>query len=40
MSGEQTLLTKILFKVFKMEQNIGKDFERGLARLKTLAESN
>lgn len=38
MSGTQNLLMKAMFAVMRMEQSIGADFERGLARLKTQAE--
>ncbi|WP_237232640.1 SRPBCC family protein [Rothia nasisuis] len=38
MSGEQNLMMKVMFKVFNMQKRIGADFERGLARLKAVAE--
>lgn len=38
MSGEQNLMMKVMFKVFNMQKRIGTDFERGLARLKAVAE--
>lgn len=39
MTGTQNFLMKVMFTVFKMEQSIGADFERGLARLKAVAEA-
>jgi carbon monoxide dehydrogenase subunit G len=39
MRGEQKGLMALLGKVMPMDKLVGKDFERGLARLKTAAES-
>jgi polyketide cyclase/dehydrase/lipid transport protein len=39
MSGENKGLTAVFAKVFNMEKLLGKDFEKGLARLKAVAES-
>ncbi|MCB0909170.1 MAG: SRPBCC family protein [Nocardioidaceae bacterium] len=39
MSGEQSGLGAVVGMVFSMDKLVGKDFERGLARLKELAES-
>lgn len=39
MSGEQNLIGRVFYKVMKMEQALGRDFEKGLARLKSLAEA-
>lgn len=39
MTGTQTGLMGVLGKVFPMDNLIGKDFDKGLARLKTIAES-
>lgn len=39
MTGEQGAFMRFLFKVMKMEQRIGADFERGLARLKATVEA-
>ena len=38
MTGEQKGLMSALGKVYSMDRLIGPDFEKGLARLKTLAE--
>jgi hypothetical protein len=38
MSGEQTGLMGVIGKVVKMDRLIGPDFEKGLARLKAVAE--
>lgn len=38
MSGPQNPLTKLLFAVMRIERGIGRDFERGLARLADAAE--
>ncbi len=38
MVGESTVLTKAFSRLFGMEKMIGTDFERGLAKLKRLAE--
>jgi len=37
MSGPLTYLFKIVHTVFSMDNMVGKDFEAGLASLKTLA---
>lgn len=39
MSGEQNAISRIFFTVFSMDRRLGADFEKGLARLKALAES-
>jgi len=39
MRGEQKGLMALLGKVFPMDRLVGKDFERGLARLKVAAEA-
>ena len=39
MSGENRGLAAVFAKVFSMDKLLGKDFEKGLARLKTAAES-
>ncbi|MFF2085009.1 SRPBCC family protein [Nocardia sp. NPDC058176] len=39
MTGTQTGLMGVLGKVFPMDNLVGKDFDKGLARLKTIAES-
>lgn len=39
MNGEQSGLGALFGKVISMDRLVGKDFERGLARLKELAES-
>ena len=38
MSGPQPFLVKMMSLVFNMEKMVGPDFERGLAKMKTLAE--
>ena len=38
MTGEQKGLMAVLGKVMPMDRMVGKDFERGLARLKAVAE--
>lgn len=40
MSGEQTGWMGVLGKVVPMDRLIGKDFEKGLARLKVVAEAS
>lgn len=40
MSGEQTGMMSVLGKVMKMDRLIGPDFEKGLARLKAVAEES
>ena len=39
MTGEHKGLGKLLSKVFSMDRLVGKDFDKGLARLKASAES-
>ncbi|MGV9675405.1 SRPBCC family protein [Nocardia sp. NPDC003482] len=39
MSGERNAVTSLLAKVIPMDSMIGRDFEKGLARLRTVAES-
>ncbi len=39
MSGEQSGIAALFGKVFSMDKLLGKDFEKGLARLKAAAES-
>jgi len=39
MSGEQKGLMALVGKVYPMDKLVGKDFERGLARLKAVAEA-
>ncbi len=39
MSGEQNLLMTLVGKVYSMDRMVGKDFEKGLARLKAAAEA-
>ncbi|WP_323791793.1 SRPBCC family protein [Nocardioides sp.] len=39
MSGEQKGLMALVGKVYSMDRLVGKDFERGLARLKVAAEA-
>ena len=38
MSGESTGLAAVFAKVFSMDKLLGRDFEKGLARLKGVAE--
>jgi hypothetical protein len=38
MSGEQKGVMALLGKVYSMDRMIGPDFEKGLARLKAVAE--
>jgi hypothetical protein len=38
MTGPQTLLSKVMGVFFPMEKFVGKDFDKGLARLKAAAE--
>ena len=38
MTGEQTGLMALFGKVVPMDRLVGKDFEKGLARLKAVAE--
>jgi len=39
MTGPQTFLSKLMGVIFNMDGMVGKDFERGLANLKILAEA-
>lgn len=39
MTGKRTLLTKVMGVVVSMDRFLGPDFEKGLGRLKTVAES-
>ena len=39
MTGRHNLLTKILSPIFNMDRMVGPDFERGLANLRTAAET-
>lgn len=39
MTGEQKGLMAVLGKVFSMDRLVGKDFERGLARLRAASEA-
>lgn len=39
MSGTNAGLAGVVTKVFKMDRLVGKDFEKGLARLKAVAEA-
>ena len=39
MSGENTGMAGVVTRLFKMTRLVGKDFERGLAQLKSAAES-
>ena len=39
MSGPSPFVTKVMGVFFNMEQLVGRDFERGLASLKTVSES-
>lgn len=39
MSGEQTGLMSVLGRVVSMDRLVGKDFDKGLARLKAVAEA-
>lgn len=39
MTGKKTLLTKVMGLFKSMDEFVGKDFERGLAQLKTTAEN-
>lgn len=40
MSGKKTLMTKVMGIVKSMDDFLGPDFEKGLARLKTTAEAS
>ena len=39
MTGENNGMAALFAKIFNMEKMLGKDFEKGLAQLKTTAES-
>jgi hypothetical protein len=39
MTGENTGIRALLVKLFRMDKVVGKDFEKGLARLKAAAEA-
>ena len=39
MSGEQRGLMSVLGRLVPMDRLVGKDFEKGLARLKSVAEA-
>ena len=39
MTGTQTGIWKLIGKVYPMDKLVGKDFEKGLAQLKTAAEA-
>jgi hypothetical protein len=39
MTGRKTLITKIMGVFMSMDKMIGKDFEKGLAQLKSLVEA-
>ena len=39
MHGPAPYMAKVMHMVFNMDKMIGKDFEVGLANLKTIAES-
>jgi len=39
MTGDNTGVAAVFAKVFNMDKLLGKDFDKGLARLKTAAES-
>lgn len=38
MTGQQNILMKVLFAVMRMDDRLGKDFEKGLRQLKARAE--
>lgn len=38
MTGEQTFVSKLFFTVFRMEKQLAKDFDKGLAQLSRVAE--
>ncbi len=40
MTGKKTFMTKVMGLVTSMDKLIGKDFDKGLARLKATAESS
>ena len=40
MTGEHQGMGKVFAKVFSMDKLVGKDFEKGLARLKAVSETN
>jgi hypothetical protein len=39
MTGRQKGFMKVMGKVFKIDKMVGPDFEKGLAKLKSVAES-
>ena len=39
MTGTQTGIWKLIGKIYPMDKLVGKDFDKGLARLKTAAEA-
>jgi hypothetical protein len=39
MSGPSPFVTKVMGVFFNMDEMVGKDFERGLANLKSVAEA-
>lgn len=39
MTGDKTLMTRVLGLFTSMDKMVGRDFEKGLARLKTVAEA-
>lgn len=39
MSGDQGPIGKLFYKIMKMDAALGRDFERGLGKLKAVAES-
>ena len=39
MSGEQNAIGRLFYALLRMEQALGRDFEKGLSRLKGLAEA-
>ncbi len=38
MTGQQNAIGRIFFAIMKMDQALGRDFEKGLGRLKALAD--
>lgn len=40
MTGQQSWIFKVFGFLFSMDKMVGKDFEKGLAKLKTVAEQN
>jgi carbon monoxide dehydrogenase subunit G len=39
MTGQSTYLQKVFGTIFNMDKTVGGEFDKGLANLKTLAES-